>query len=248
MSGDEAAGGGLGDGRCWLRSRGSGGPLLSCEGLHLSFGSTMALRGVDLGIGVGESVAVVGPSGSGKSTLLHCLAGLRVPDRGEVRVGGEVLSSLSDRKRSRLRFERMGIVFQFGELLPELTMEENVGLPLWVAGTSRLLVAERVEEVLDDFGIVHLAGNYPGEVSGGEKQRAAVARALVHDPAIVLADEPTGSLDSVNADKVMSALVDRSRREGQVLVLVTHEMRFAELCDRRLTMLDGVIDLPDSRP
>ncbi len=223
-------------------------PVLSCEGLHLSYGSTLALRGVDLRVGAGESVAVVGSSGSGKSTLLHCFAGLRVPDRGEVRVGGELLSSLSDRRRSRLRLERMGVVFQFGELLPELTMEENVGLPLWVTGVSRSAVAERVGEVLDDFGIVHLADSYPGEVSGGEKQRAAVARALVHDPPIVLADEPTGSLDSVNADRVMSALVDRSCRCGQALVLVTHEMRFAELCDRRLTILDGEIALPGLRP
>lgn len=246
MSGDEIVGGWLGDagdGRGVL-----GVPVLSCEGLELSFGSTLALRGVGLGVGVGESVAVVGPSGSGKSTLLHCLAGLRVPDRGAVRVGGEVFSSLSDRRRSRLRLEQMGVVFQFGELLPELTIEENVGLPLWVTGAAPSAVAERVGEVLNDFGIVHLADCYPSDISGGEKQRAAVSRALVHDPPIVLADEPTGSLDSVNADKVMSALVDRSRREGQALVLITHESRFAELCDRRLTMLDGRVASAGSRP
>ena len=223
-------------------------PVLSCEGLQLSYGSTLALRSVDLRVSAGESVAVVGPSGSGKSTLLHCLAGLRVPDRGEVRVGDEVLSSLPDRRRSRLRLERMGVVFQFGESLPELTVEDNVGLPLWVTGLSRSVVAERAAEVLEYFGIVHIADSYPSEVSGGEKQRAAVARALVHDPPIVLADEPTGSLDSVNARNVMSALVDSSRRCGRSLVLVTHEMRFAELCDRRLTMLDGEITLPGSRP
>ncbi len=215
-------------------------PMMSCRHLGLAYGTTHGLRDATLAISRGEAVAVVGPSGSGKSTLLQCLAGLRVPDTGDVLFDGDPFSSVSDRSRSKTRLERMGVIFQFGELLPELTLVENVALPLWFhPNGSRRAAAARAIELLEAFGIAELAGRYPGEVSGGERQRVAVARALVHDPVLVLADEPTGSLDSTNADLVMTALLERARNRGLSLLLVTHEPRFAELCDRTLTMLDG---------
>ncbi|MEM9563551.1 MAG: ABC transporter ATP-binding protein [Actinomycetota bacterium] len=221
---------------------GDAAPTLSCRHLGLAYGTTPALRDATLAVSRGEAVAVVGPSGSGKSTLLQCLAGLRVPDTGDVLVDGEPFSSLSDRLRSRARLERMGVIFQFGELLPELTLVDNIALPLWFhPGGSQPAAAARATELLEAFGIGDLAGRYPGEVSGGERQRVAVARAMVHDPILVLADEPTGSLDSTNADLVMAALLERARNRGLALLLVTHERRFAELCDRTLTMVDGQV-------
>ncbi len=218
--------------------------VLEASGLTLSFGLTPALGGVSLAVGVGETVAVMGPSGSGKSTLLHCLAGLRRPDSGEVQLGGEPFSNLSDRSRSDVRLRRLGVVFQFAELLPELTMVENVSLPAWIDGNERDASRKSAEGLLDRFGIAHLADRHPGEVSGGERQRAAVARALVHEPALVLADEPTGALDSVNGQLVLDALMDQARVQGAAVVLVTHEARLASLCDREVLMRDGRIVEP----
>ena len=215
--------------------------VLEASDLTLSFCTTSALGGVSLAVGFGETVAVMGPSGSGKSTLLHCLAGLRRPDSGEVSLDGEPFSSLSDRCRSEARLRRLGVVFQFAELLPELTVGENVALPAWIDGKARNVARGRAEGLLDRFGIAHLADRHPGEVSGGERQRAAVARALVHEPAVVLADEPTGALDSVNGQLVLDALMDQARVQGAAVVLVTHEARLASLCDREILMRDGCI-------
>lgn len=213
--------------------------VLRAERLVVNYGTARALDGVSLSVWPGESVAVVGSSGSGKSTLLHCLSGLRVPDAGEVWLENRDLTSMSDRERSALRLSTMGVVFQFGELLPELTVLENVSLPQWMAGRSRSEADRAATELLEAFEIGHLALRHPGDVSGGERQRAAVARALAHNPRVVLADEPTGSLDSDNADRVMSALVERARMGRTALVLVTHEHRFAQQCDRTLMMRDG---------
>lgn len=218
--------------------------VVEAEGVHLSFGTTPALRGIDLRVGGGESVAVVGSSGSGKSTLLHCLTGLRRPDEGRITFEGRDLDRAHERARSSLRLLRMGIVFQFGELLPELTVAENVGLPLWVAGTSRSASNDAALAVLGPLGIEALADRHPGDVSGGERQRAAIARALVHRPPVLFADEPTGSLDSKNAENVMAILLGVAKEQGTTVVLVTHERRFADRCDRTVNLRDGRVVEP----
>ncbi len=215
--------------------------VVAAEGLEVAYGPTQALDGVDVSIAAGEVVAVVGASGSGKSTLLHCLAGLRVPDRGRVVFEGVDLAELGDHGRSRIRLRSMGVVFQFGELLPELTLAENVAIPLWVTGHRRVESVASAQVHLDALGIGHLAGRYPGDVSGGERQRAAIARSLVHRPSVLFADEPTGSLDSVNAENVMEILIAQAREQNTAVVLVTHEPRYAERCDRSLHVLDGQI-------
>lgn len=213
----------------------------SADSVCVSFGGTRAVDDVSLEVRSGESVAIVGSSGSGKSTLLHCLAGLRVPDSGSVHFSGQSLSTLSDSRRSELRLASMGIVFQFGELIPELTIVENVALPAWMSGCSRPKATQAATALLEQFSIADLADRYPGRVSGGERQRAAVARALVHDPSIVFADEPTGSLDSENANTVMNSLIGCARDRGTSLVLITHERRFDGWLDRTVTMSDGRI-------
>ena len=215
--------------------------VVAAEGLEVAYGETRALDGVDVSISAGEVVAVVGASGSGKSTLLHCLAGLRVPDRGRVVFEGADLAGMGDLGRSRVRLHSMGVVFQFGELLPELTVAENVAIPLWVTGHRRRESVAAAQVHLDALGIGHLAARFPGDVSGGERQRAAIARSLVHRPSVLFADEPTGSLDSVNAENVMEILIAQAREQNTAVVLVTHEARYAERCDRALHVLDGQI-------
>src|SRR4051812_33329576 len=177
--------------------------LLSGQGLSLNFGRTTALSGVDLAVGASEVVAVMGSSGSGKSTLLHCPAGILRPDAGEVRFAGERIDQLSERERSALRRKDFGFVFQFGELVPELTLAENVALPLRLAGLSRRTAETRGLELLERLEVADVAGKRSSEVSGGQAQRAAVARALVHRPRVVFADEPTGALDTVNGELVL---------------------------------------------
>lgn len=213
--------------------------VLEAEQISLRFGTTNALVDVTFKVAAGETVAVMGPSGSGKSTLLHCLAGLRVPDRGVVRFADQAISAESERARSRRRLKDMGVVFQFAELVPELTMIENVALPAWMSGWDRRAALASAERLLDGFGIADLAGKHPGEVSGGERQRAAVARALVHDPTVVLADEPTGALDSANGQLVLEALMHHADARGAAVVLVTHEARLAAQCGREVVLRDG---------
>lgn len=213
--------------------------ILEAEQISMGFGATEALVDVSFAVGPGETVAVMGPSGSGKSTLLHCLAGLRVPDRGVVRFGDQIFSSESESARSRRRLETMGVVFQFAELVPELSMIENVALPAWMSGWDRHAALASAEGLLAGLGIVDLAGKHPGEVSGGERQRAAVARSLVHNPSVVLADEPTGALDSANGQLVLEALMDQASSRGAAVVLVTHEARFAAHCEREVILRDG---------
>jgi len=186
-------------------------------------------------------VALMGASGSGKSSLLHCLAGVILPDEGSVVVDGIDVTNLSDRERSRLRLERMGVVFQFGDLVPELTLIENVMLPLQLLGRRTREARRRAAELLGLLGIADLGDSRTGAVSGGQAQRAAVARAMVHEPKIVLADEPTGALDSINGEAVLDALVEMTKSSGTTLLVVTHDNVVASHLDTLVTMHDGAI-------
>src|SRR6266498_500592 len=197
-------------------------PLLLGTGLHKSFGPTTALAGAGLVIRPGEVVAVMGPSGSGKSTLLHCLAGIIKPDAGTVHYRGQVLSSMADGARSALRRTEFGFVFQFGQLVPELTCLENVALPLRLDGQRRATAERLARDWLARLEVDDVAGKRPGDVSGGQGQRVAVARALVTRPKVIFADEPTGALDSLNGERVMTLLVDAAKQTSAAVVLVTH--------------------------
>lgn len=213
--------------------------ILEGRGLRHSYGPTRVLDGVDLALATGEVVAVMGPSGSGKSTLLHLLAGLLVPDDGEVWLAGERVDRLPERHRSELRLRRFGFVFQFGDLVPELTVVENVELPLRLTGVRPAPARARATAMLDRLGVADQAGKRLSEVSGGEAQRAAVARALVHTPPVVLADEPTGSLDTVTGELVLEALVGTATEQGTAVLLVTHELRVASWASRDVQLRDG---------
>jgi putative ABC transport system ATP-binding protein len=197
------------------------------------------LRGADLTIATGEIVAVMGPSGSGKSTLLHCLAGILVPDAGEIWVGDERIDTLDETRRSELRRRRFGFVFQFGQLVPELTAEENVALPLLLGGVRRDRALPQAREWLDRLGLDGLYARRSGELSGGQAQRVALARALAGGPQVLFADEPTGALDSITGEQVMDLLVDLARERGTTVVLVTHEARVAAYADREVIVRDG---------
>lgn len=200
------------------------------------------VEGFDLEVGPGDAVALMGRSGSGKSTILHLMVGLLSPTAGTIHLEGEALSSLSPDRRADLRLSRCGFVLQFGELIPELSIEENIALPLQLLGRSPRQARARAAERAEQLGISPLLSRRLWEVSGGELQRAAIARAVVHDPALVLADEPTGALDAANGDRVMQILMDL-RREGMAVVVVTHDTKVASYCDR-LVRLDGRVAAP----
>jgi putative ABC transport system ATP-binding protein len=219
-------------------------PLLEGVGLTRSFGATPALRGAGLAVDAGEVVAVTGPSGSGKSTLLHCLGAVVRPDAGTVTYRGEDLGGLSDARRSALRRREFGFVFQFGQLVPELSCLENVALPLRLGRVPRREAERTALAWLDRLGVAGVAGQRPGEASGGQGQRVAVARALVTRPAVVFADEPTGALDSFAGEQVLDLLVDSARRTGAAVVLVTHEPRVAAYADREVIVRDGRTRVP----
>jgi putative ABC transport system ATP-binding protein len=214
-------------------------PLLAATGIEKRFGATDALRGVDVEIAHGEMLAVMGPSGSGKSTLLHCLAGILRPDRGTVSFDGGRIDDLGETDRSRLRCTRFGFVFQFGQLVPELTAIENVALPLMLASVGRRDAEARAATWFPRLGLEGLEHRRPGDMSGGQAQRVAVARALVIDPAVVFADEPTGSLDSLAGEQVMELLTDAARSSGASVVVVTHEARVAAYAHREIVIRDG---------
>jgi putative ABC transport system ATP-binding protein len=223
-------------------------PLLLGRGLHKAFGPVPALRGVDICVATGEILAVMGPSGSGKSTLLHCLAGILTPDAGEVIFDGQRIDRTPDKQRSLLRRTEFGFVFQFGQLVPELPVRENIAFPLLLGGMGRRAALARAQQWVSRLGLEGSADRLPGEVSGGQGQRAAIARALIAGPRIVFADEPTGSLDSVAADQVMELLVATAKTEGVSVVLVTHEARVAAYADRQVTVRDGRTMLPAAMP
>jgi putative ABC transport system ATP-binding protein len=216
-------------------------PIISARGLVKQFGQTEALRGIDIDIEPGEVLAVMGPSGSGKSTLLHCLAGVLKPDQGSVIFDHQEISTLDERQRSLLRLTRLGFVFQFGQLLPDLSAVDNVSVPLLLAGVKRKEAIARAEASLDRLGLADFRTKFPGELSGGQAQRVAVARALVTNPAVLFADEPTGSLDSLTAEQVMRALLDLVKASGTTVVIITHDPRTAAYADREVIVRDGRI-------
>ena len=217
------------------------GRLIEARDVVKSFGQTPALRGASVATSQGEIMAIMGPSGSGKSTLLHCLAGIFQPDQGEVWFDGQRLETLDEAERTRLRRTVFGFVFQFGQLVPELTSADNVALPLLLNRASRKAAYKTADAWLDRLGIGDKAANRTGELSGGEAQRVAVARALALGPKVIFADEPTGSLDSLTGEKVMDLLTGLSREAGTTVVLVTHDARVAAYADRVVMVRDGLV-------
>ncbi|MEJ8672784.1 ABC transporter ATP-binding protein [Streptomyces sp. MS1.AVA.1] len=215
------------------------GSLLTAQDLRETYGHTHALDGAEFSIHPGEVVAVMGPSGSGKSTLLHCLAAILPPDSGSIAYNGREVTTMSDAQRSALRRSEFGFVFQFGQLVPELTCVENVALPLRLNGTSRKEAERAALGWMERLEVDELKGKRPGEVSGGQGQRVAVARALVTGPRVLFADEPTGALDSYNGERVMELLTDAARSTNAAVVLVTHETRVAAYSDREIVVRDG---------
>jgi putative ABC transport system ATP-binding protein len=215
---------------------------LEARDVALSFGETPALRGASLAVDPGEIVAIMGPSGSGKSTLLHCLAGILVPSAGEVLFEGDRLDQLGEHQRSVLRRDRFGFVFQFGQLVPELTAQENVALPLLLGGARRTAAMAAAEPWFDRLGLAGLQRRRSGELSGGQAQRVALARGLVARPSVLFADEPTGALDSVTGEQVMNLLVDAAHDQRTTVVLVTHEARVAAYADRQVIVRDGRVN------
>ena len=223
-------------------------PLIAASDLRHEFGATVALDGASLELARGETVALMGPSGSGKSTLLHCLAGILPPTAGSVVFEGQSLHAMSEAQRSDLRLRRFGFVFQFGDLVPELTLAENVALPVLLAGTRRREAESTARDLLDRLGVGDVADRRAGAVSGGQAQRAAVGRALVHRPAVVFADEPTGSLDTVAGEAVLDLLMSMSAEEGSTVLLVTHDNRVAAHADREIVIRDGRLSARVSVP
>ncbi|MFG3689336.1 ABC transporter ATP-binding protein [Micromonospora sp. NPDC047740] len=210
--------------------------------VHLSFGETPALRGASVAVAPGEIVAIMGPSGSGKTTLLHCLAGILVPDAGEIHFDGRRIDTLNEHQRSVLRRDQFGFVFQFGQLVPELTAEENVALPLLLSGVKRAPALEQSRPWFERLGLAGLERRRSGELSGGQAQRVALARGLVARPGALFADEPTGALDSLTGEQVMDLLVASAREQGTTVVLVTHEARVAAYADRQVIVRDGKVN------
>ncbi|MFI9162704.1 ABC transporter ATP-binding protein [Kitasatospora aureofaciens] len=223
----------------------SGGAMLEGRNLHRSFGQTAALRNANVAVGAGEILAIMGPSGSGKSTLLHCLAGIFTPDSGEVWFDGRRLDTLSDAKRTELRRTDFGFVFQFGQLVPELSVLDNIALPLLLNKVNRKEAYRTALPWLERLGLAGLGDRRTGELSGGQAQRVAIARALVTKPRVLFADEPTGALDSLTGEKVMDVLVGLAREEGTTVVLVTHDVRVAAYADRDVTVQDGQVGDPN---
>ncbi|WP_258341086.1 ABC transporter ATP-binding protein [Saccharopolyspora gregorii] len=213
--------------------------MLTGTDLVCSFGATPALRGADLAVDAGEVVAVVGASGSGKSTLLHCMAGVVAPESGTVRFRGRDVTAMSDDERSALRRSEFGFVFQFGQLVPELSVLENIALPLRLNGAARSKSERRARDWADKLGVTAQLDKRPGEISGGQGQRAALARALVADPSVIFADEPTGALDSTGGREVMQLLTETASESGSAVVLVTHEPTVAAYAHREVVIRDG---------
>jgi putative ABC transport system ATP-binding protein len=218
--------------------------IVSCRGLQRTYRSgsreTNAVRGVDVDVSSGEWVAIMGPSGCGKSSLLHLLGGLDTPDAGSVCVAGENVGELSETRRALLRRTRIGYVFQFFNLVQDFTVAENIELPMLLAGTSRREARRRRTELLEAVDLADIADAWPSQLSGGQQQRVAIARALANRPGVILADEPTGNLDTESARQVLALLRDE-HAAGQTIVMVTHDARVAAVADRLLVMEDGRI-------
>ena len=213
--------------------------MITIENITKSFGSLQVLKGIDLHIDRGEVVSIVGPSGAGKTTLLQIIGTLDRPDSGSVLVDGIDVTTLSQKALADFRNRHLGFVFQFHQLLPEFTAIENIMIPAYIAGTSQRQAKERARELLDFMGLADRATHKPAELSGGEKQRIAVARALVNNPAIILADEPSGSLDTQNKQELHQLFFDLRDKFGQTFVIVTHDEHLASITDRTIHMVDG---------
>jgi putative ABC transport system ATP-binding protein len=216
--------------------------IVSAERVHYSYGATPALRGASVRIRAGELVAITGPSGSGKSTLLLCLAGILRPDAGEVQYGARQLGRLSEARRAVLRRTEFGVLFQFGQLVPELTAAENVALPLLLDGKRRGEAMTVARQWLTRLDVGELGARRPGELSGGQQQRVAVAKAMVTGPRVLFADEPTGALDALASEQMLAMLVRTARESGMTVVLVTHDAQVAAYADRELVVRDGVVE------
>lgn len=215
--------------------------MIKLEGITKSFGSLQVLKGIDLEINKGEFISIVGPSGAGKTTLLQIMGTLDEPDAGVVQIDGTVVSRMKEKELSAFRNKNIGFVFQFHQLLPEFTALENVMIPALIAGVSSKEAHERAMKILDFMGLVDRASHKPNELSGGEKQRVAVARALINDPAVILADEPSGSLDTHNKEDLHQLFFDLRDRLGQTFVIVTHDEGLAKITDRTVHIVDGMI-------
>jgi lipoprotein-releasing system ATP-binding protein len=215
--------------------------MLSAKNINKRYGPVEVLKGVDITINRGEIVSIVGPSGSGKSTLLHILGTLDKPDRGEVFLNNETISGLQGNRLANFRNKHIGFVFQFHHLLPEFSALENVCIPGWLTSRSKNEVKQRAEELLKILGLSQRLENKPNQLSGGEQQRVAVARALINQPDIVFADEPTGNLDTANAKELHQLFFDLRKELNQTFLIVTHNEELAQLSDRTLTMKDGKI-------
>src|ERR1017187_337661 len=219
----------------------NGRSIIEAKDVKFSFGETPALVGASVAVKRGEILAVMGPSGSGKSTLLHCLAGILVPESGEVWFDGQRIDALREQDRSALRRDHFGFVFQFGQLVPELTAVENVALPLLLAGIRRNQALREARAWFERLDITGMEQHRSGEMSGGQAQRVALARSLVAHPEIVFADEPTGSVDSLHGELVMKLLTVTAREQGTTVILVTHEPRVAAYADREVVVRDGKV-------
>lgn len=215
--------------------------IIKAHDVRKSFGSTHALRGANLAVNSGEVLAIMGPSGSGKSTLLHCLASIEVADSGSVMYDGKNICKLDDNARTKLRRTDFGFVFQFSQLVPELTALDNIALPLLMNNVGRADAYQQAAEWLNQVGLHKRANNVPGELSGGEAQRVAIARAMITNPKILFADEPTGSLDSLNSERVMELFINSAKSHGTTVVMVTHEPTIAAYADREVIVHDGQI-------
>lgn len=215
--------------------------MLKVSKIEKSYGASKVLRGIDFRMEEGERVAIMGPSGSGKSTLLNCIGGIDRPDNGEILFEGQILTSLSEQDLCELRRNKISTIFQFFHLLPTLTARENIEFPMLLNSVSARERNQKVDELLNAVKIQHRAGAFPHELSGGEKQRVAIARSLSMQPKLILADEPTGNLDSKNTDSVLELIENLSKQHGIAMLLVTHNEEVTRICDQTITMNDGLI-------
>jgi putative ABC transport system ATP-binding protein len=216
--------------------------ILTTVDVTKKYGEAVALSGVSVSVEAGEIVAVTGPSGSGKSTLMHCLAGIVPPDGGFVTYAGQGIHDWTEAHRSKLRRTDFGVMFQFGQLIPELSAADNVALPLLLGGLRRHRALGHAQKMLEKLGVGQLARSFPTKMSGGEQQRVALARAMVTAPKVLFADEPTGALDSLSGEQVMAAIVHLSRSSQTTVVIVTHEAKVAAYADREIVLRDGKLD------
>lgn len=215
--------------------------IIRADNLKKSFGETKAMRDIDLRIKRGEVLAIMGPSGSGKSTLLHALAGITPPDSGQIYFNGDRIDNLNDKQRTILRRTKFGFIFQFSQLVPELTAVDNVAVPLLLNGISKATAYRRALTWLDKVGIKDKANQVASELSGGQQQRVAIARAMIVEPEVLFADEPTGSLDSLNSEYIMKLFITTAKKTGTTVVMVTHEPTIAAWADREIIVRDGRI-------